>query len=382
MKFFALLLALSSTSAWALDTFKKAPPLSQVTWIKGAKPISFSDSVQAPIQIVYIWATWCGPCVTVSKELAEIVKKYPGKFEVAAISEEDPKLVAEHLGKKYPDGVIPFSYGVVPKTEKPYLYISAYRPYFYFVQKGELIWQGIANPMERVQKLAASLMDGTWKKADHVAAQGKIDALQKDIKERKIKSAAQIKILADGLRADIEAYNKLMDLDPETAKISFSIRAMTIIKLHEFRSQQMDGQEEAKALVKTFEEQFRKQAEAVGQDRAELSMLANFLWYMEEKKDFYLPGFAAELSEKALALPADPSAKHQYLIYSSAAQAKAYRGHYSEAKQLLEQSEAEYKKEQTKSFPYSALKDEYEKKTKSECFSFLSCLKSAFRGGK
>jgi len=47
--------------------------------------------LKAPVLVVNLWATWCGPCVREMPTLAKLQAAYPGRVLVVPISMDDPK---------------------------------------------------------------------------------------------------------------------------------------------------------------------------------------------------------------------------------------------------------------------------------------------------
>jgi len=44
------------------------------------KPQSL-ESLKAPVRVVNLWATWCGPCRSLGPKLEAVAKKYEGKID-------------------------------------------------------------------------------------------------------------------------------------------------------------------------------------------------------------------------------------------------------------------------------------------------------------
>ncbi len=59
-----------------------APPL-KVRWIKGEKPVNFTDG---KVHVLEFWATWCGPCKRNMPHMSHLAQKYRGKVEVISVS--------------------------------------------------------------------------------------------------------------------------------------------------------------------------------------------------------------------------------------------------------------------------------------------------------
>lgn len=57
----------------------------------------------ANIEIVYFYATWCGPCKLMSKTLAELLQLYPDRCVVTKYDvDEHPALATKHKITKLP----------------------------------------------------------------------------------------------------------------------------------------------------------------------------------------------------------------------------------------------------------------------------------------
>ena len=53
--------------------------------------VSILENDQAPLRIVNVWATWCGPCVSEMPDLVDIYRQYQHRLEFVTISIDQPK---------------------------------------------------------------------------------------------------------------------------------------------------------------------------------------------------------------------------------------------------------------------------------------------------
>ncbi len=66
----------------------KASPL------KPGGDITFSKAYTGEPALIYIWATWCGPCRQVAPKLNELKRKYDGKgISFIAVAQDEPDAV-------------------------------------------------------------------------------------------------------------------------------------------------------------------------------------------------------------------------------------------------------------------------------------------------
>lgn len=55
---------------------------------------TFEEQTKAGVVLVDFWATWCGPCRTLSAVLEELEQEMSGKLRVAKVNiEDEPELV-------------------------------------------------------------------------------------------------------------------------------------------------------------------------------------------------------------------------------------------------------------------------------------------------
>ena len=57
------------------------------------------DRTKTPI-VLDFWATWCGPCITLSKTLEAIADEYTGRITILKINVEDNPEVAANFGAR------------------------------------------------------------------------------------------------------------------------------------------------------------------------------------------------------------------------------------------------------------------------------------------
>jgi thiol-disulfide isomerase/thioredoxin len=115
-----------------------------------------TDFKKQKLILLDFWATWCGPCVTATKQM-EIFQEYnKEKVFIFSVSDESEKVVNKYLPK------IPINLMVVLDKEKRYIdkYKVISRPYAVLVNlKGEFLWKG--HPGDLSQKVLNSYYEKT-----------------------------------------------------------------------------------------------------------------------------------------------------------------------------------------------------------------------------
>jgi peroxiredoxin len=95
----------------------------QLTDVKGKK-VKLSDFKGKPV-VISFWATWCKPCLKELKFLQKLQKKQKNKFEILAISTDNPDTYARVRSmakkKRWPFVVLTDQNGQVTKTLNPRL---------------------------------------------------------------------------------------------------------------------------------------------------------------------------------------------------------------------------------------------------------------------
>jgi thiol-disulfide isomerase/thioredoxin len=130
-----------------------------------AQPIQFTNKISEnkitpfnnqKLILIDFWATWCGPCVTATKQM-EIFQEYnKDKVFIFSVSDETEKIVNKYLTK------IPINLMVVLDKDKRYIdkYKVTSRPFAVLVNlKGQLLWKG--HPGDLNQKVLNSYYEKT-----------------------------------------------------------------------------------------------------------------------------------------------------------------------------------------------------------------------------
>ncbi|MEW4922760.1 TlpA family protein disulfide reductase [Algibacter sp. 2305UL17-15] len=91
------------------------------------------------LYFVDFWATWCGPCIHVSKYLTSLQKQYPKDFYILSLSQENPDLVKRFM-KKHP---LDLAVAIDNEGETFSKYNISSLPYgILFNANGEKLWEG------------------------------------------------------------------------------------------------------------------------------------------------------------------------------------------------------------------------------------------------
>lgn len=61
------------------------------------------NQLDSPIVIINLWASWCSPCIEEIPSLISLVKKFPGKIHLIAISADNTLTDIESFIKSFPE---------------------------------------------------------------------------------------------------------------------------------------------------------------------------------------------------------------------------------------------------------------------------------------
>ena len=154
MKPLALIASLLAVH-WAagLDIGDKAPPLKDITWVKGDAP-DFAKQ----LTLVEFWATWCGPCRRSAPHLSKLAQTYRGKLEIAGLSDEKEDTIKPFVQKQGEN--MDYNVDMVPPDLKAaYMTGVSGIPHAFLVDTtGTVIWKG--HPM-RADAILEQATSGT-----------------------------------------------------------------------------------------------------------------------------------------------------------------------------------------------------------------------------
>jgi len=103
------------------------------------QPSKIAEPSENSLYFVDFWATWCAPCIHVSKYLTKLQEQYPDNFYVISLTEENPETVKRFLRKHITDLAIAIDYE--GETFDKYKIRSLPRGIL-FNAKGNELWEG------------------------------------------------------------------------------------------------------------------------------------------------------------------------------------------------------------------------------------------------
>jgi len=176
----------------ALEPGDKAPQLEVSDWITNGNG-KFSEVTKyekGQVYVVEFWATWCGPCIAMMPEMAELQKSYGDKVRFLSITEETPDEVLMLQEREFPDdsGALfktymnEYSVAADPdgSTHTSFLGTgSTGIPHSFIVGKtGEIEWSGHPAAIDPV---LMKVVDGSWDREKYHEDQKKITSLNERI---------------------------------------------------------------------------------------------------------------------------------------------------------------------------------------------------------
>ncbi|PQV47908.1 thiol-disulfide isomerase/thioredoxin [Jejuia pallidilutea] len=103
------------------------------------KTSSIASETENALYFVDFWATWCGPCIAVAKQLSSLQRQYPKDFYIMSLTQENPDVVKRFMKKHNVDLAVAIDY----KGETFSRYNISSLPYgVLFNAKGEKLWEG------------------------------------------------------------------------------------------------------------------------------------------------------------------------------------------------------------------------------------------------
>ncbi|MDN3666751.1 TlpA family protein disulfide reductase [Algibacter miyuki] len=103
------------------------------------KTSSIATSDENALYFVDFWATWCGPCIHVSKYLESLQRQFPDKFYILSLSNETPEVVKKFMTKHQMDLAVALDYeGETFKTHN----ITSLPYGILFNAEGTKLWEG------------------------------------------------------------------------------------------------------------------------------------------------------------------------------------------------------------------------------------------------
>lgn len=103
------------------------------------KQSSIASTTNNKLYFVDFWATWCGPCVAVSKYLTGLQRQYPEHFYIVSLTQENPELVKRFIEKHALDLAVAVDFE--GETFSKYNITSL--PYgVLFNASGTVLWEG------------------------------------------------------------------------------------------------------------------------------------------------------------------------------------------------------------------------------------------------
>jgi len=104
--------------------------------IQQSKTASQKDN---SLYFIDFWATWCAPCITVSKYLEVLQKQYPNRLYIVSLSQESPDVINQFFKKHKTDLAVALDYE--GETFKKYNVHSL--PYGVLLNaSGDVLWEG------------------------------------------------------------------------------------------------------------------------------------------------------------------------------------------------------------------------------------------------
>lgn len=175
-----------------LEPGDKAPALEVSDWITdgNGKFSEVTEFEKGQVYVVEFWATWCGPCIAMMPEMAELQKSYGDKVRFLSITEETPDEVMMFKERDFPDEsgasfktyMNEYTVAADPdgSTHTSFLGTgSTGIPHSFIVGKtGEIEWSGHPAALDPI---LTKIIGGSWNREKYYAGQKEIASLNERI---------------------------------------------------------------------------------------------------------------------------------------------------------------------------------------------------------
>lgn len=111
----------------------------QIKVAEHIKASSIATKTDNKLYFVDFWATWCGPCITVSKYLTGLQRQFPEDFYIMSLTQENPDIVKRFITKHQLELAVAIDYD--GETFSKYA-ISSLPHGILFNAEGEKLWEG------------------------------------------------------------------------------------------------------------------------------------------------------------------------------------------------------------------------------------------------
>lgn len=151
-------LALTASTALALEVGDKAPPIPVKDWVSNT-PVTL-EKAKGKVLVVEFWATWCGPCKVTIPHLNKLHARFgDDQALIVGVSNETVAKVEEFV-KTTP---MHYHVGVAGSKEAYGAYMEGVRgiPHAFVVDKqGTVVWKG--HPMMGLDGVVSQLVKGSF----------------------------------------------------------------------------------------------------------------------------------------------------------------------------------------------------------------------------
>lgn len=117
------------------------------------QPNKIAKDEVSNLYFIDFWATWCAPCIHVSKYLTVLQKQYPEDFYIISLTQEDPEKVRKFLLRHETDLAIAIDYDGETFYKNG---ISSLPSGILVNAKGSILWEG--HPAELKSEMIAKFL--------------------------------------------------------------------------------------------------------------------------------------------------------------------------------------------------------------------------------
>lgn len=168
---------------------------------------SITNNKESKLFFIDFWATWCGPCITVSKYLSSVQEQFPNDFYILSLSQENPEVINKYLSKHKTDLAVAIDY----EGEAFIKYNVSSLPYGVLLNAdGEKLWEG--HPAELGKRQIDAFLK-TQSKTVSVGSMFKLISYERENKKSKIDDE-----LAEDITLKKTAFNSFDELQIEKNK--------------------------------------------------------------------------------------------------------------------------------------------------------------------